>query len=101
MIAAALGVFLWVASLLSVSAETSPREVLAPLIVPPMSLGEPLDDQGLWQLLNSGGAEAGYVFETGPIAPLPGFSGAVTGMDAAMSPGSTSGITWRSPTVSM
>ena len=80
MIAAALGVFLWVASLLSVSAETSPREVLAPLIVPPMSLGEPLDDQGLWQLLNSGGAEAGYVFETGPIAPLPGFSGAVINM---------------------
>tara|TARA_R110002012_G_scaffold131339_1_gene283880 strand:- start:903 stop:2882 length:1980 start_codon:yes stop_codon:yes gene_type:complete len=41
-----------------------------------MLLGEALNDQGVWQLLNSGGAEAGYVFETEPMAPLPGFSGA-------------------------
>ncbi|KKM86577.1 hypothetical protein LCGC14_1277650, partial [marine sediment metagenome] len=49
---------------------------LAALIVPPFSLGEPVNDKGVWTLLNSGGAEAGYVFETEPLAPLPGFSGA-------------------------
>ncbi|GFE64233.1 4Fe-4S binding protein [Litoreibacter roseus] len=59
-----------------VPAEPLGREDLAPLIVPPMSLGEPVNDKGVWQLLNSGGAEAGYVFETEPMAPLPGFSGA-------------------------
>ncbi len=53
------------------------REALAELIVPPFALGEPLNDKGVYQLLNSGGAEAGYVFETEPLAPLPGFSGAV------------------------
>ncbi len=52
------------------------RDELAALIMPPFSLGEPLNDQGVWSLLNSGGAEAGYVFETQPLAPLPGFSGA-------------------------
>ncbi|GGE54696.1 regulatory protein NosR [Actibacterium pelagium] len=52
------------------------RDALAELIVPPFALGEPLNDKGVYQLLNSGGAEAGYVFETEPLAPLPGFSGA-------------------------
>ena len=61
-------------------AELLPRAVLEPYIVPPMSLGEQLNDQGVWQLLNSGGAEAGYVFETEPMAPLPGFSGASINM---------------------
>ncbi len=56
------------------------REALAPFIVPPMSLGERLNDEGVWQLLNSGGAEAGFVFETEPMAPLPGFSGASINM---------------------
>ncbi len=55
-------------------------EDLAPLIVPPYALGAPVNDQGVWQLLNSGGAEAGYVFETEPLAPLPGFSGAPINM---------------------
>ncbi len=56
------------------------RAVLEPYVVPPMSLGEQLNDQGVWQLLNSGGAEAGFVFETEPMAPLPGFSGATINM---------------------
>ncbi|MEP3275918.1 MAG: 4Fe-4S binding protein [Stappiaceae bacterium] len=43
--------------------------------MPPFSVGEPVNDKGVWTLLNSGGAEAGYVFETGELAPLPGFSG--------------------------
>ena len=46
------------------------------MIVPPFSLGEPVNDKGVWTLLNSGGAQAGFVFETEPLAPLPGFSGA-------------------------
>lgn len=58
------------------AAEPLTRDELAPLIIPPMSLGERLNDNGVWQLLNSGGAEAGFVFETEPMAPLPGFSGA-------------------------
>lgn len=58
------------------NAEPLVRADIEPFIVPPMSLGEPLEGQGVWQLLNSGGAEAGYVFETEPMAPLPGFSGA-------------------------
>jgi NosR/NirI family transcriptional regulator, nitrous oxide reductase regulator len=57
------------------SADPSPRDRIATLIVPPYALGEALDDKGVYSLLNSGGAEAGYVFETGPLAPLPGFSG--------------------------
>ncbi|SPF81704.1 4Fe-4S binding protein [Pseudoprimorskyibacter insulae] len=57
-----------------------PRDQIAPLIVPPYALGEALGNNGVYQLLNSGGAEIGYVFETGPLAPLPGFSGAPINM---------------------
>ena len=56
-------------------AEPLSREEIASHVMPPYSLGEPLNDRGVWGLLNSGGAEAGYVFETEPMAPLPGFSG--------------------------
>jgi NosR/NirI family transcriptional regulator, nitrous oxide reductase regulator len=56
------------------------HQALAGMIVPPYALGEPVNDKGVWTLLNSGGAEAGYVFETGPLAPLPGFSGAPINM---------------------
>ena len=52
------------------------RDAVEAFIVPPYALGEPANDRGVWSLLNSGGAEAGYVFETEPMAPLPGFSGA-------------------------
>lgn len=52
------------------------REALENLILPPFSLGPPINDKGVYTLLNSGGIEAGYVFETEPLAPLPGFSGA-------------------------
>jgi transcriptional regulator of nitric oxide reductase len=75
-----LGAIFWIACALSLHAEALPRETLEPYIVPPMSLGEQLNDEGVWQLLNSGGAEAGYVFETEPMAPLPGFSGAPINM---------------------
>ncbi len=49
---------------------------LTPFVTPPFSIGEPINDNGVWELLNSGGALAGYVFETEEMAPLPGFSGA-------------------------
>ncbi|MEM6492357.1 MAG: 4Fe-4S binding protein, partial [Pseudomonadota bacterium] len=45
-------------------------------VMPPFSVGGAVNDKGVHQLLNSGGAEAGFVFETEPLAPLPGFSGA-------------------------
>ncbi len=69
-------VILWLASVIALAAAPLGREALEPYIVPPMSLGEKINDEGVWQLLNSGGAEAGFVFETEPMAPLPGFSGA-------------------------
>lgn len=52
------------------------RAEMAAMIQPPYALGEPVNDKGVWTLLNSGGAAAGFVFETQELAPLPGFSGA-------------------------
>ncbi|MFN6951489.1 MAG: 4Fe-4S binding protein [Albidovulum sp.] len=60
----------------SAAAEPLSREALEPFIVPPLALGDPVNDKGVWALLNSGGALTGYVFETAQMAPLPGFSGA-------------------------
>ncbi|MDD8024659.1 MAG: 4Fe-4S binding protein, partial [Paracoccaceae bacterium] len=51
------------------------RAQLEPMILAPYALGDPVNDKGVWGLRNSGGGEAGYVFETGELAPLPGFSG--------------------------
>lgn len=67
-------------------AELATRDQIASLIVPPFSLGEPLNDKGVYQLLNSGGAEAGFVFETEQMAPLPGFSGAAINMLVTLDP---------------
>lgn len=50
-------------------------QTMADHVVAPYALGPQLTEEGVWSLLNSGGGEAGYVFETGPLAPLPGFSG--------------------------
>ena len=57
-------------------AEPMSADLMASLIAPPMELGAELGEDGVHELLNSGGALAGYVFRTGPLAPLPGFSGA-------------------------
>lgn len=73
MIIAAL---VWLAAALGARAEALPPEELAAHIFAPMSLGERISDDGVHELLNSGGAHAGYVFQTEPMAPLPGFSGA-------------------------
>ena len=53
----------------------SPEEMLAH-VPPPFGLGEALNDKGLYRVVNSGGAPAGYAFTTQPYAPLPGFAGA-------------------------
>ncbi len=45
-------------------------------VPPPFALGEALNEQGLYRVLNSGGDAAGYAFTTQPYAPLPGFAGA-------------------------
>ncbi|MCU0830141.1 MAG: 4Fe-4S binding protein [Rhizobiaceae bacterium] len=68
----------WLAAVWCAAASAEPlaRAEIEPFIMPPYSLGEPVNEKGVWSLLNSGGAEAGYVFETAPMAPLPGFSGA-------------------------
>ena len=57
-------------------AEPLPRDDIAARIFAPMELGEAVNDRGVYELLNSGGGHVGYVFETEPMAPLPGFSGA-------------------------
>ncbi len=44
-------------------------------VIAPMALGERLTDDSVWELENSGGSLAGYVFDTGEMAPLPGFAG--------------------------
>ena len=65
----------WTLSATAAYAEPLDRETIANLVVPPYALGDPINENGVWSLLNSGGAEAGYVFETEPMSPLPGFSG--------------------------
>lgn len=65
----------WVLTAAFAAAAPLTRDEIAPFIVPPYALGDALNAQGVYSLLNSGGAEAGYVFETAPMAPLPGFSG--------------------------
>ncbi len=75
----------WIAALVGLAlalfvvparAEPLDRAAMEALVIAPYALGEPVNDQGVWTLLNSGGGEAGFVFETGTLAPLPGFSGA-------------------------
>ncbi|MCT4555877.1 MAG: 4Fe-4S binding protein [Pelagimonas sp.] len=68
------------AALATPSLDPSPRARIETHIFAPMALGDPLSDDGVYELLNSGGAHAGYVFETGPMAALPGFSGAPINM---------------------
>ncbi|MCU9839755.1 4Fe-4S binding protein [Ruegeria sp. WL0004] len=53
----------------------SPAQI-EPFVKPPLLLGEKFDSSEVYRLVDVYGAEAGYVFETEPLAPLPGFSGA-------------------------
>jgi len=56
-------------------ADTMDRETAAKHVEPPYQLGEPFGTGG-WELINLDGRLAGYGFESKPLAPLPGFSGA-------------------------
>ena len=58
-----------------VFADSLPVDVLAEKVEPPNVLGEKLSEDGVWSIVDPAGIEAGYVFQTGPLAPLPGFSG--------------------------
>lgn len=51
------------------------EEEMAHLVIPPMELGTKDEALSVWHLLNSGGALAGYIFESRDLAPIPGFSG--------------------------
>ena len=75
-------VVLWIGLVLPAMSGAAPmdRAEIEPHVTPPYALGDRLNDRGVWTLLNSGGAEAGYIFETAPLAPLPGFSGAPINM---------------------
>ena len=65
---------------LAALAEPLSRDDIESYIRAPFSLGSALNENGVYSLLNSGGADAGYVFESEPLAPLPGFSGAPINM---------------------
>ncbi|MFD1809722.1 hypothetical protein ACFSHQ_21635 [Gemmobacter lanyuensis] len=67
-----LALILWFLPTLALGAPLS-RDEIAGFILPPYALGPAVNDQGVWSLRNSGGAEAGYVFETAPLAPCPAF----------------------------
>jgi transcriptional regulator of nitric oxide reductase len=67
---------LWCVSAVCAVAEVLSEDEIAGQIFAPMSLGALISDNGVYELLNSGGAHAGYVFQTEPMAALPGFSGA-------------------------
>ncbi|CUH77354.1 4Fe-4S binding protein [Tropicibacter naphthalenivorans] len=75
-----IAAMLWLASAAGLWAETITEEEMAARIFAPMSLGERISENGVYELLNSGDAHAGYVFQTEPMAPLPGFSGAPINM---------------------
>lgn len=68
------GVFLlcW---MVSCFAQELTKEEASAFVEPPYQLGESIGKGG-WELINLDGRVAGYGFETMPLAPLPGFSGA-------------------------
>jgi len=59
-------------------------ERLATRVEPPYQLGERVGDSEVWTLVNLDGAEAGFLFESAPLAPIPGFSGAPINLLVAM-----------------
>ncbi len=73
----ACGAFL-LSLFLTIIATAAPldRDALALKIEPPFELGEQLTETGIWSIRDRSGLDAGYIFETEPLAPLPGFSGA-------------------------
>ncbi len=68
-----LGQMLLVSAVLA--AENLSKEQLSKRVVPPYQLGKLIENENIWTLMNLDGAVAGYMFETEPLAPIPGFSG--------------------------
>ncbi|MCI5038675.1 MAG: 4Fe-4S binding protein [Donghicola eburneus] len=62
------------------NAEPMKRPELSALVIPPYKLGQPVNDKGVYTIVNTAGVDAGYIFETFPLAPIPGFSGAPINM---------------------
>ena len=60
------------------------RGETAARVTPPYQLGERIGDSDVWTLINLDGAEAGYIFESEPLAPIPGFSGIPINLLVAM-----------------
>ncbi len=61
--------------LLAAEGKLMTREEAASFVEPPYMLGESIGP-GAWELINLDSRVAGYGFESEPLAPLPGFSGA-------------------------
>lgn len=57
------------------SAASLTEDELSHFVIPPSELGRKDENLPVWQVLNSGGALMGYIFETEPLASIPGFSG--------------------------
>ncbi|MCE8510788.1 4Fe-4S binding protein [Ruegeria pomeroyi] len=66
---------LMLTALVAGAAPLTPDQIAA-YVKPPLLLGEQIDETGVFSLIDVYGKPAGYVFETEPLAPLPGFSGA-------------------------
>ncbi len=60
---------------LPLAAATLDRDTLEGFVMAPYRLGEPVGDQGVWTIETSDGTVAAYIFETAPLAPIPGFTG--------------------------
>ena len=58
------------------AAQTLNHDALTTKVEPPNELGERLTENGVWSIRDRTGQDIGYIFETEPLAPLPGFSGA-------------------------
>ncbi len=76
----------------SAIAQTLSREDLARLFPAPMSIGERDANFPVYPLFNGGAGEAnlaGWIFETGDLAPIPGFSGTPPNMLVSLAPDGT------------
>ncbi len=74
----------WLAvSIRTGNAQELDRERATTFVQPPYELGQQLEDS-TYELKNLDGRLAGYAFETAPLAPLPGFSGAPINLFVSM-----------------
>jgi NosR/NirI family nitrous oxide reductase transcriptional regulator len=60
------------------------HDAVSAMIESPYQLGELLSRDGIWSIVNLDGKDAGYVFQTAPLAPITGFSSAPIDMLVAL-----------------